>query len=291
MGSVVFTSSKGSQVPAIALEHTWTEEGSLGMKLTQVGDKPDSLSGVYVEAAAPDGPPAELTGLLLATVAGENVTKCSYNQVMAMLKDSWRPLTVQFAQREVAETAQCKWKICSHNSSQYQGDDSPFVAMYRDGQSHDALPITVAEDTAALPEGWGMVLDTALAQFCSKNDGVLGSLDELSNMCQSTHGQALFAPLLRMCDSEFPAVIRTRAAAMSQISQMTLGVMNVLPFGDSENTLVQAFARLAPLVFARDKKPAIDAAMATFVKPSADKPNLTIDRMDAVEFDPTGNIG
>jgi len=161
--------------------------------------------------------------------------------------------------------------------------------MYRDGQVQDRLPFTMAEDTAALPDGWSLAMDTALAQFCSKHDGKLGTIDQLTSMCQSNHGRALFAPLLQLCGSEFPLTIKTRAFAMAQISTMALSVMGGLPFGDPEHPLVIAFGSVAPLVFARDKKPAIDAALAQFVKPSADKPDLTLDRFSAdLSDDPTG---
>ena len=77
---------------------------------------------------------------------------------------------------------------------------------------------------------------------------------------------------------------------MAQISTMALSVMGGLPFGDPEHPLVIAFGSVAPLVFARDKKPAIDAALAQFVKPSADKPDLTLDRFAAdLSDDPTGS--
>jgi len=93
----------------------------------------------------------------------------------------------------------------------------------------------------------------------------------------------VFAPLLRLCGSEFPAVIRIRAESMSHISKMALGVINVLPFGDPDHVLLHSFSTLAPLVFASDKKPAIDAAMAQFSPPSADKPNLSLDRFALME--------
>ena len=270
-----------------SMTHTWHEVGApLGLKLTELGGKDDATEGVYVEDAAPFVP-QELKGLMLERVADLKVSDKGHDEIMTLLKAASRPLTLEFTKplgnTGGQNTAPCKWKIQSHGSQKYLGLDSPFVFMYRDGQSHDVLPATMAEDTAELPDGWNMSMDKALAQFCSKHNGKLGTMEQLQTICQSTNGQQVFAPLLRLCGSEFPAVIRIRAESMSHISKMALGVINVLPFGDPDHVLLHSFSTLAPLVFASDKKPAIDAAMAQFSPPSADKPDLSLDRFALME--------
>jgi hypothetical protein len=275
-----------------SLQHTWTEANSpLGLKLTQLGTHEDATEGVYVEDAAPFLPEG-IKGLVLERIADQKVSNLAYDNVLEILKAASRPVTLEFTKPVGSPAAEgfCKWRIQSHGSQKYVGLDSPFVFMYRDGQSHDELPATMAIDTADLPEGWSVSMDQALAQFCSKHAGKLGSMEQLQSLCQSTNGQQVFAPLLRLCGSDFPAVIRTRAESMSHISKMAVGVINVLPFGDPDHVLLRSFSMLAPLVFASDKKPAIDAAMAQFSKPTADKPSLTVDRFAMMDdtLDPTG---
>ena len=202
------------------------------------------------------------------------------------------PGTPRVSSARFSSVGTVAWTLCSHSSALYQGE-SALVTMYRDGQDHQALPTYAAEDIAVLPDGWNRMLDQALAQFCSSSAQCpkLGSIEELEQiMSKTADNQVLYHPLLRLCDGVFPAVIQTRAAAMADISKMTLQLLSYLPVGDSANRLSQAFGVLAPLVFAKDKEPAIKAALAMFTNPKGGSgPSLHLDRYAAIEIDPTGD--
>jgi hypothetical protein len=79
------------------VEHTWTDEGLMGLKLRRRGDSSDSPGGVIVEDAAPFVPPA-VVGLALYSIGGEDVSKCSYDDVLAKMTAASRPVQLQFIQ-------------------------------------------------------------------------------------------------------------------------------------------------------------------------------------------------
>jgi len=78
------------------LKHTWTDAGPLGLKLTQQGSSNQSPGGVFVEDAAPFVP-ANIKGMLLQSIAGEDVSASSYDDVMVKLQAASRPFTAFFA--------------------------------------------------------------------------------------------------------------------------------------------------------------------------------------------------
>eukprot|EP00656_Telonema_subtile_P038722 TRINITY_DN4392_c0_g2_i12.p1 TRINITY_DN4392_c0_g2~~TRINITY_DN4392_c0_g2_i12.p1 ORF type:complete len:751 (+),score=201.14 TRINITY_DN4392_c0_g2_i12:117-2369(+) len=90
-----------AEAPA-GTEHTWTEPGSLGLKLAPIGTSRQSPGGVIVSEITNSEVPAKLQGLVLETIGGENVLESSYDEVFSKVKAGGRPLTIAFAWSEAA---------------------------------------------------------------------------------------------------------------------------------------------------------------------------------------------
>merc|ERR1719272_2181445 len=78
-------------------EHTWEKPGSLGLILKQRGVNRAALDGVFVKDVTNPEVPASLVGLVLESVAGEGVSKCSYDAVIQKVKAAGRPLKMTFS--------------------------------------------------------------------------------------------------------------------------------------------------------------------------------------------------
>ena len=90
------------------VEHTWVDEGPLGLELRQAGSDVDALAGVVVKDAAPFVP-RSVVGQTLHTIAGEDVSVCSYNDILKKLQAAPRPVTMQFS--EVQPESKASW-VC-----------------------------------------------------------------------------------------------------------------------------------------------------------------------------------
>ena len=124
------------------IEHTWTDAGPLGLQLIQRGDTKSSPGGVKVEDAAPFVP-ALLKGLVMESVAGEDVSNSSYDEVMAKLGAATRPLTVGFARSvEVLLVG---------------SDDEDFHVRLRSAQLLRLLPTTVIISLCNQLQGCGFI--------------------------------------------------------------------------------------------------------------------------------------
>merc|ERR1719272_2445284 len=81
-------------------EHTWEKPGSLGLILKQRGANRADPDGVFVKDVTNPEVPASLVGLVLESVAGEDVSKSSYCIVLQKVKAAGRPLKMTFSSSE-----------------------------------------------------------------------------------------------------------------------------------------------------------------------------------------------
>ena len=104
-GGGLFGSPKPAAAPLAAgmTVHTWERSGSLslGLVLTQRGSDRTAPHGVQVKDAT-NPELAHLVGLVLESIAGTDVSKCSYEEVLQKVKAAARPLRVIFSACEGA---------------------------------------------------------------------------------------------------------------------------------------------------------------------------------------------
>ena len=78
-------------------EHVWETAGSLGLTLKQRGADRASPDGVQVKEVTNTDVPAHLAEMVLKSVAGEDVSTCSYDAVVQKVKAAGRPLKLTFS--------------------------------------------------------------------------------------------------------------------------------------------------------------------------------------------------
>ncbi len=86
-----------NQTQNTPIEYTWHNTGKLGLILRQLGADNTSPSGVKVSKVTNPSVPSKLTGMVVQTVAGEDVSQWSYDDVLNKVKGAGRLLTMTFS--------------------------------------------------------------------------------------------------------------------------------------------------------------------------------------------------